>query len=333
MVCLMNREQWRINARAIIPAGIVHGYRSRFYKDKEWVETTFLAKGDCLYFKNSEEKGCIKLKNIYYMDRDLNFDKAKQPNVLNFNYSVGEESKLCMIKSTSKGKIKKRLLKQIIMSSDSYFISPYQVGDVVRDNWSWQKGRILFSRKDILLTDAKFNVKKKIPKEDVMIISPKRINNQESLRIIHKVEDESHIDVITSTDISLEIIKEYMSNYFFKDQKKTESLDSEGRTIIGILDAAEKGIISPDKKVSKEIGFDPEKLLKVVKSLEDEKVIEAIEKVVEISYTGNYKEKEREKPDESEEEKPKRNESPEERKQRLEAILKTAQDKGILRED
>lgn len=100
------------------------------------------------------------------MDRDLNFSKAKQPNVLNFNYSVGEESELCMIKSPSKKIIKKRLLKQIIMSSDSYFITPYQVGDEVKDDWSWQRGKILFSREDILLTDNKFNVKKKIPKED-----------------------------------------------------------------------------------------------------------------------------------------------------------------------
>ncbi|MFW6197112.1 MAG: hypothetical protein ACOC5D_07260, partial [Thermoplasmatota archaeon] len=215
----MNQEQWKIKEKAIIPAGKVHGYRSKFYNNKDWKETIFLFKGDNLYYKNSEDKGCIKLKNIYYMDRNLNFDKAKEPNVLNFNYSIGEESKLCMIKSPSKEKIKKRLLKQIIMSSNSYFITPYQVGDEVKDEWSWQRGKILFSRKDIILSDNKFNVKKKIPKEDVLIISPKRINNQESLRIIHKVDDESHIDVITSTDIPLEIIKDYMSNYFFKDQE------------------------------------------------------------------------------------------------------------------
>jgi len=164
------------------------------------------------------------------------------------------------------------------------------------------------------------------------LISPKRINNQESLRIIHKVEDESHIDVITSTDISLEVIKEYINDYFCRDQEKIESMDSEGRTIIGILDAAEKGIISPSKKVSDEIGFDPEKLLKVIKTLEDEKVIEAIEKVVEISYTGDFNDEE-EKRTEQKEEKPKRNESPEERKQRLETILRTAKNKGILKDD
>jgi len=327
----MELKQWKFRDKAIIPAGKMHGYRSKFYKDKKWEDTIFLVKDGNLYYKNSDGKGCIKLKNIYYIDRDLNFSKARLPNVLNFNYPDGEESKLCMIKSTSKQKIKKRLLKQIIISSDSYFISPYRVGDKLNDNWTWKKGKILFSSNDILLTDQKFNVKKKIPREDVIIISPKRINNQESLRIIHKVGDESHIDVITTNDVPLEIIKEYMNDYLFKDQEKTESIDSEGRTIIGILDAAEKGIITPSKEVSKEIGFDPEKLLKVVKSLDDEKVIEAVEKVIEISYTGRRNDNE----DVTKENKkqPKRKESSEERKQRVEAILKTAKDKGILREN
>ncbi len=328
----MDREQWRLKAKAIIPAGKVHGYRSKFYRDKDWMETIFLVKGSNLYYKNSEAKGCIKLKDIYYIDSNLNFDKANHPKVLNFNYSEGEESKLCMIRSPSKEKIKKRLLKRIILSSQSYFISPYQIGERIQDEWSWEKGNILFSNNDILLTDEEYNVEKKIDRNDILLISPKRINNQESLRIIHKVEDESHIDVVTSTDISLEIIKEYINNYFCRHQDKMESIDSEGRTIIGILDAAEKGIISPSKKVSEEIGFDPEKLLKVVKTLEDEKVIEAIEKVVEISYTGRFKDKKQEKAEEKEE-KPKRNESPEERRQRLETILRTAKDKGILKDD
>ncbi|MFW5928280.1 MAG: hypothetical protein ACOCSL_03670 [Thermoplasmatota archaeon] len=328
----MNQGQWKIKEKAIIPAGKVHGYRSKYYEDKSWKETIFLAKGDNLYYKNSERKGCIKLKNIYYIDRDINFNKAKQLNVLNFTYSDGDQSKLCIIKSSSKKKIKKRLLKQIILSSQSYFISPYQIGDDINDNLSWNKGDILFSSNDILLTDEGSNVVKKIPREDIMVISQKRIDNQESLRIIHKVEDESHIDVITSTDISLEIIKEYLNEFFLKDQKKTESMDSEGKTIISVLDAAEKGIISPSKKVSNEIGFDPDKLLNVVKTLEDEKVIEAIEKIVEISYTGRFKDDEKSK-DEQMKEKPKRKESPEERKQRLETILRRARDKGILKNE
>lgn len=251
---------------------------------------------------------------------------------MNFTYSDGDQSKLCIIKSSSKKKIKKRLLKQIILSSQSYFISPYQIGDDINDNLSWNKGDTLFSSNDILLTDEGSNVVKKIPREDIMVISQKRIDNQESLRIIHKVEDESHIDVITSTDISLEIIKEYLNEFFLKDQKKTESMDSEGKTIISVLDAAEKGIISPSKKVSNEIGFDPDKLLNVVKTLEDEKVIEAIEKIVEISYTGRFKDDEKSK-DEQMKEKPKRKESPEERKQRLETILRRARDKGILKNE
>lgn len=274
-------------ARAIIPAGTITEVEETYFKDEEWTPSTIYLTTDELIQETDEKKETIPLGSVYYLDRQINFGKARQNNVLTFNYTTSEGGFLALIKTSSKNKLKRKILEQIMVSIEFRYIIEYQVGETINDDKGWKKGRYRGKgTRHIQMLDEE-NRLTAIPRKKILFVTTGEVKGKPSLEIYYEKNENVVVSVLSPLDTSVYMVLEYFKTYFLREKQSIPTLSRRELKVVQILASVPRDSSFLASEISNSLNIDMGKLENIIDSLKEKKVLEKEDVVVKLSTVGN----------------------------------------------
>ncbi len=274
-------------AKAIIPAGTITEVEETYFKDEEWVPSTIYITVDELIQETEEKKETIPLDTIYYLDRQINFKRAREHNVLTFNYTTPEGGFLALIKTPSKNKLKRKILEQIMVNTDFRYIIEYQVGETINDDKGWKKGRYRGKgTRHIQMLDEE-NRLTAIPRKNILFVTTGEIKGRPSLEIYYEQNENVVVSVLSPLDTSVYMVLEYFKSCFLREKQSIPTLSRRELKVVKILTSVPRDSSFLASEISNSLDIDMDKLENIIDSLKEKKVLEKEDIMVKLSTVGD----------------------------------------------
>ncbi len=273
--------------KAIIPVGTITEVEETFFKDKDWTPSRIQLTKDELRYETKETKETIPLRSIYYLDRQVNFKRAMEHNVITFNYTTSEGSFLALIKTSSRNKLKRRILEQIMVNTTFQYIIEYQVGDTLYEEKEWKKGsyRGKGTRHIQMLSENKRLTA--IPRKDILFVTTADIKGRPSLEIYYEKNKKVVVSVLSPSDTSLYMVLEYFKSCFLRDEQSIPTLSRKELKVVNILTSVPENSSFLASEISDSLDIEMDTLENIIDSLREKKVVEKEEIVVKLSTVGD----------------------------------------------
>ncbi len=276
-------------AKAIIPAGRITGVNETYYKREDWKPVKVSLTSDEIILESKEKKTNIKLNSIFYIDREINFKKARERHTLNFTYmspEKKEEGILALIKTRSKKSLKRKILKEMMKEAKLYYISPFKIEDEVYDKAKWKTGihRIKGSKHIQILGEK--NQLIAIPRSRIFFVSPGEIRDRNALKIFYEKENQLRVDLISPVNLSLSIVTEYFQNCFLKKDQRIPMLSDRELKILKILNELGENKYALASELSRLCNLELNKLKRALEDLENKKVVEEKDVIISLTEIG-----------------------------------------------
>ncbi len=231
------------NVQIIIPAGEKRTENERYYQDENWVTADLTLTEDELTIRHESRKDfTIALSNIYYIDRKIRFTKANSLNVLNFNYSASDGRYLALIKTPSKKRLKKYMLRYMIKNTKLLYMS--NLGSRSFSEKKWRRGIFHLDSSpanSIIIYDIDNDQSvSEINKESIFRLERCEINGEESLRVDYWNDSKHRCDLLLPSEISITNLEEFFNFGYLKIRKKKFSLHTKEKILLDVLSDLEK---------------------------------------------------------------------------------------------
>lgn len=319
-------------AKALIPAGKQTETGEEIYDNKEWTSMKIKLTENNLIYGEQNKRKCIRVHDIYYLDRRFQHPKAGSPKVLTFNYSTKKGDFLGLIKNrTTRAKeiLKKRLLRQIVKDANIWYIRSYQLDRGNNPNKGWNQGIFKIGQDNTLrIEDSDGEIVSTIPSEKVLRLNPITKRKRVNLKIFYEDEGEVQIDLVYSTEIPLDLVTDFFYTDYL-DERNTDDIEElsihEKKSLKTIQkieerDEREEITLTLDELVSTS-EIDEEKIEEILSNLESMNLIKRFKSKILRTFIGVKL-----TPSEIEEEKDEREKELEKKRKKLDERIKALED-------
>ncbi len=285
--------QFEEEVQAIIPAGTINEVEEDFYKEKEWTPSKIYLTPDKLIYETKEETKRIELNSIFYLDRQINFLKAREHNVLTFNFMTSDGGYLALIKTSSKRKLKRTILRQIMSGAKINYITKYQVGEKVNKDKEWKEGKYRGKGTEHVQILGEDNRLLAIPRKKILFVATEELKGKNSLKIYYEDgenenEDEVIVDVIYPVNTSVSMILQYFESCFLREEQKIPTLNQKELKVVKILNSLESGNQFLATKIAETLNLDLERFKSIITRLEEKKVIKTEDIILKLTNIGQF---------------------------------------------
>lgn len=237
-------------------------------------------------YETREKKESILLDSIYYLDRQVNFDKAMEHNVLTFNYTTSEGGYLALVKTPARNKLKREILEQIMVNTDFLYIIGYQVGDEVYEDKGWKKGSYRGKGTQHLQILGENNRLTAIPRKDILFVTTGDIKGRSSLEIYYEKNKNVVVSVLSPVDTSLYLILEYFKSCFLRKDQSIPTLSRQESKVVQTLTSLPEDSSFSASEISTILDLDMDTIEGLISSLEDKRILRKEDIVVRLSNVG-----------------------------------------------
>ncbi len=280
--------QYEEEAKAIIPAGTIDEFEENFFKDKEWTPTKIYLTPDKLIYETEEETESIDLNSIFYLDRQINFLKAKEHNVLTFNYMTSDGGYLALVKTSAKRKLKRSILRQIMTGARIQYITEYQVGNEIYEEKEWKGGEYRGKGTDHVQILGENNRLIAIPREEILFVASEELKDKDSLKIYYEKGDDVIVDVIYPVETSVSMVLQYFESCFLREEQKIPTLNPKELKVVKVLNSIENGDQFIASEIAEMLNMDLDRFENIISRLEDKKVIDKEDIILRLTNIGQF---------------------------------------------